>query len=576
MKLTLRPPSAWLVLAILVLTVGCIWNFQLSILTAAPSITAATQSDPTLPIIHHPASQEFPDIDQQHVVWQDFRFGPTDIFMADLQTHAITNLTKSNTWEVQPDLDGDLVIWKDGYQGIGIHGLDITTGQRFTVTEGHLDVSRPRLSGSIVVWADKRAGADDWNIYGYDLAKKSEFVIANAPGNQADPQIDGNLVVWWDYQEHIYLYQVDTQETTTILGTRGGRLPDVSAADQLVVWQDFRSGNWDIYGYDLATQLEKPLVIETDARENVAIADGLVAYQSQILGVSWNIQLHVLANNATFGLFANSNAQTQPAVNGNRVVWQDLRNHQSDIYQFTWTGVMPTPVTYPVSAPSNLQVGAFPARKIYLQWQDNALDETGYKIERAQGITGTAWSEIATLPANSTVFTDTPDTLGESYWYRVRAYHAQGDSAYSNESFNSTIDRVPSANELYLMVLINEARAAPALFGYSTYPPVPPLAYNPLVAYSAHALSQSILNSVFQFGHCDPIGRCPTERVRAVGYVNPSGCTENLIIGNTGVKAIEDANKSFLESLGHRNSISRPQRVREQGWEWIKQNQGTA
>lgn len=552
-----RPQKSWMLvgLAFLFAALGLALKQHSPTLAAARVVIRANNSDPATPVIQHPASQEFPDVDQQRVVWQDFRFGPTDIFMADLQTHTIVNLTQTDTWEVQPDLDGNIVVWKDGYHGIGIHGRNMATGQTFTVTEGHADTSRPRLSGNIVVWADNRAGVDDWNIYGYDLTKRTEFVIADAPGNQHDPQIDDNLVVWWDDNWHILLYDLATQQTMPIPGVSIRSVPDVSAVDHLVVWQDNRNGNSDIYGYDLTAQTEKPIVVEPEDQENVAIANGLVAFQSRVLGVPWNIQLHVLASDLTFVISENSNPQTQPAVNGATVVWQDNRSHQADIYQFAWTGVVPPIITHPVAAPSNLQVGAFPAGKIYLQWQDNALNETGLKIERAQGITGTNWTEIAALPANTTVYTDTPGVLDESYWYRVRAYNAQGVSVDSNESFNATFADTPTPAEWYLMTLINEARAAPGAFGYPAYPPVPPLAYNPLVAYSAHSHSQSILNSVFQFGHCDPIGRCPTERARAVGYHNPAGCSENLTTGDTGAAAIEGANKSFLDSAGHRDNM---------------------
>jgi len=42
--------------------------------------------------------------------------------------------------------------------------------------------------------------------------------------------------------------------------------------------------------------------------------------------------------------------------------------------------------------------------------------------------------------------------------------------------------------------------------------------------YAAHSFSQAILNSGFQIGHCDLIGRCPTERAHAVGTTTlPAG-----------------------------------------------------
>jgi len=159
----------------------------------------------------------------------------------------------------------------------------------------------------------------------------------------------------------------------------------------------------------------------------------------------------------------------------------------------------------PPAAPGNLQVGGFPGGQIRLSWQDNASDETGYRIERSTHTTAT-YAVLTTLPANTTVYTDTTVTLDTTYWYRVQAYNDDGGSDYSNESYNVSFaaGSVPNDDERYLLVLINEARADPAAYGYPSIAPVAPVAYNSLLNYAAHSHSQAILNSDFAFGHCDP------------------------------------------------------------------------
>ena len=117
-----------------------------------------------------PSTQTAPAIDGRRV-WRTSVRGPADIYLADLDRGTIRNLTNSYQWEAIPDISGNYVVWRDGYTGIGIHGIDISTGAMFTVTVGHGDMSRPSISGSVVVWADNRAGDDDWNIYGYDIAR---------------------------------------------------------------------------------------------------------------------------------------------------------------------------------------------------------------------------------------------------------------------------------------------------------------------------------------------------------------------------------------------------------------------
>jgi len=206
------------------------------------------------------------------------------------------------------------------------------------------------------------------------------------------------------------------------------------------------------------------------------------------------------------------------------------------------------------SAPQNLEVGAFPAGYIRLQWRDTSSLEASFQVERAHSsLSPTTYSLVATLPADTTVYTDTPPLLEETYWYRVRAYNANGPSPYSNASYNATFDQVPNLDERYLLVLINEARANPGAFGYPEIAPVAPLAYNPLLNYAAHSHSQAILNSGFQFGHCDPASRCPTERAHAVGY--EGGVGENLIQGMTGPEWVESSNQAFMDSEGHRNNM---------------------
>lgn len=521
--------------------------------------TASFASTPVAtPLFIQRASQELVDVDAGRVVWQDTRFGASEIYLWTPAAPAGINLTNTpHAWEAHPDLEGELVVWKDGYQGIGIHGLNLTTQRTFTVTVGQRDLSRPRLSGQIVVWADNRKGNEDWNIYGYDVAAAQAFTITAATGNQSDPQIDWPWVVWWDFQERIYAHNLQSGVTKTVLATHGARLPDVSAADQLVVWQDIRNGNWDLYGYDLATNQEIAIVKAPGNQEFAAIDAGLVAFQTQRPSGAWNVALWVRALDRHFVIDPHSAFQTQPAVDGPLVAWQDSRQHQLDIYAYSWQGTLPLEGPSLLVPPANLQVGALPQRAMLLQWEDRTAAETGFRIERATGITGTTWTELTEVPANTVAYVDHPDQQGETYWYRVRAFSAAAVSDYSNESFGTTFATTPSADELYLMTLINEARADPAHFGYRNYDPVPPLVYKPLLAYAAHSHSQAILNSTFQFGHCDIIGRCPTERARAVGY--QSNCAENLTTtATTGAAAMREANQGFLGSEPHRKNMLAP------------------
>lgn len=82
------------------------------------------------------------------------------------------------------------------------------------------------------------------------------------------------------------------------------------------------------------------------------------------------------------------------------------------------------------AAPSNLT--ATPTNSILLSWQDNSNNEDGFYIESTQDTTNGSWAQIASVNADSTRFHHTGLNPGETYFYRVRAYNANGNSDYSS------------------------------------------------------------------------------------------------------------------------------------------------
>jgi hypothetical protein len=72
--------------------------------------------------------------------------------------------------------------------------------------------------------------------------------------------------------------------------------------------------------------------------------------------------------------------------------------------------------------------------QIALSWSDNSSNESGFKVERSTD--GKNFTDITPTPlaANTTTYTATGLTSGTSYFFRVRAYNANGNSTYSNSA----------------------------------------------------------------------------------------------------------------------------------------------
>ncbi len=80
------------------------------------------------------------------------------------------------------------------------------------------------------------------------------------------------------------------------------------------------------------------------------------------------------------------------------------------------------------SAPSALRATAVADSQIDLSWIDTVTNESGFQIERSSN--GATFYPVATLPANTTSFSDSPLFATTTYWYRVRAFNNGGNSLY--------------------------------------------------------------------------------------------------------------------------------------------------
>lgn len=92
----------------------------------------------------------------------------------------------------------------------------------------------------------------------------------------------------------------------------------------------------------------------------------------------------------------------------------------------------------PPEEPTNLTLSTTSPTQIDLSWTDNSTNEMGFRIERKTG-SGDTYSELDTVAADTTSYSDTGLSNEATYYYRVHAYNLLGDSGYSNESTVTTL-----------------------------------------------------------------------------------------------------------------------------------------
>ena len=86
----------------------------------------------------------------------------------------------------------------------------------------------------------------------------------------------------------------------------------------------------------------------------------------------------------------------------------------------------------PPPTPSGAAVTLLSSNEVDLQWNDNAGNETGYKVLRR--ISTANFTQIASLPPNSTQYKDTTVQPGITYEYHIQAYNVAGYSDFTGLS----------------------------------------------------------------------------------------------------------------------------------------------
>lgn len=132
-------------------------------------------------------------------------------------------------------------------------------------------------------------------------------------------------------------------------------------------------------------------------------------------------------------------------IDSDTVMFETYRDSYSGgPYTLAHSGTLRT-TSPPPAAPSNLTATVASTTQINLSWQDNSSDETGFKLERKTGASGT-YAQIAITGVNIAIYSDTSLSPGTTYYYRVRSYNANGDSAYSNEASAATLSPPTTSN----------------------------------------------------------------------------------------------------------------------------------
>jgi len=303
------------------------------------------------------------------------------------------------------------------------HAVAATTGA----------VGRPDLAGNNLVWAAK-TGAD-WNVYYAAGLSSPGTALTTDPADQIAPRVsvsdDGHvLVVWEDHRAgnaDIYGYDVTTGKGFVVCDQAAQQVAPRVSGDW-VVWQDDRNGNWDIYGATINTTDDTvgtatPICDEVhDQTQPDVSGDTVVWVDSRDSRESGeDIWGYDRVHSTTFAVCRDTADQDQPAVWGDTVVWRDAWNAAqagTDIYGFD----LVTSREFPVCAAAGNQSAPAIDHDLVV-WTDARsgrakLDVRGYDLTLQEPFAvtlGKGAQDRPTVSDDEVVWADT-NTAGSQLW----------------------------------------------------------------------------------------------------------------------------------------------------------------
>lgn len=198
------------------------------------------------------SDETMPAVKGRWIAYQNNGAGNQDIFAYNITTQETLPLISDTRDQINPVIDGNKVIWEDYRHGLGeIYEYDLVTGTEKRRTDNMNNQTHPTAMNGRVVWVDQRDGNREL----YLLSGGRELRSTDTGTDEAQPYLDGNHLVYVDYASglsdpNLSLMHMVTRYSMRLLSDPN-RQEEPEISGNMLVWQDNRSGHWQIYSAEM-------------------------------------------------------------------------------------------------------------------------------------------------------------------------------------------------------------------------------------------------------------------------------------------------------------------------------------
>jgi len=292
----------------------------------------------------------FPKIGENFVTWHERISGVMHIMAYNIKSLKAVQLTRNST-QRSPDTSGSAFAWLDqrgdDERSTKIYYSDFRNGVEGTITSDDGPRLNPVISGKYVGWRELVGDnfvvmlfdvstnrlmnlsisdysstsldiSGDYAVWGFTNCEniaptspcKHGFVVNNLKTGKSEKVLEdipdlypdcisvyGNSMAYvageWNNTQ-IHLYNITSRTDNKLTDSRGNLKMCPMVSGSMIVWQDNRNGNFDIYYYDLAKKEEKGLVVEPGDQIYPDIYGNKVVYLD--LGQGTRIFMYVMSS----------------------------------------------------------------------------------------------------------------------------------------------------------------------------------------------------------------------------------------------------------------------------------------
>ncbi len=197
------------------------------------------------------------------------------------------------------------------------------------------------------------------------LAAHQKFTVCNAHNNQRNPAISDHVVVWEDLRSGVYnihfRFLEDENDYPVCPSSSAQSTPDIDG--KIVVWAE----NGDIIGYDLVNDIRMEICVDDNVKSSPKISGDIVVWQENYAIFYCNIK-----ELQKIRVCDNGKYQLRPDVDGDIIVWLETT------YDIVGKNIS-TGQVYDICSTDDEQLDPKISENLVV-WVDSRNSETGYDI----------------------------------------------------------------------------------------------------------------------------------------------------------------------------------------------------